>query len=424
MGFTKINQGGWAYFATDIAQGGEDYWAEDTAGRWLGAGAEALGLEGSVSPEAIEALIGRGVHPVGGQPLGRAYPPESERKVVAGYALAFSPPKSVSVLWALGDEQTAASVSAAQDAAVGVAMDYLDRHAAFTRRGHAGVLQADTAGLIAAAFTHRTSRAGDPQLHTHVLVANKAKAVSDGAWLSLDGRELYEVQKAAGMLYKAALRAELSRSLLLSWEPVDRNGVAEIRGVPTELSAAWSSRRDAIKAATAELVAEREAALGRSLSPNERSEAAQRATLATRPDKTDAHISTPELRARWAGEAHSLGLGLGAWGQDLSRHRSLDRHLRTEDIVERALAILGEGPATFGRAQVAEAVAAFISPYTASEALGDLERATEAVLAHPEVLGLLPPSLVDPPASVRRGDGMSPAERHGGARYATRSVLR
>ncbi|MHB1447196.1 MAG: relaxase domain-containing protein, partial [Acidimicrobiales bacterium] len=94
MGFTKINQGGWAYFATDIAQGGEDYWAEDTAGRWLGAGAQSLGLEGSVSPEAIEALIGRGVHPVGGQPLGRAYPPESERKVVAGYALAFSPPKS------------------------------------------------------------------------------------------------------------------------------------------------------------------------------------------------------------------------------------------------------------------------------------------------------------------------------------------
>ncbi|MHB1911860.1 MAG: relaxase domain-containing protein, partial [Acidimicrobiales bacterium] len=80
-------------------------------------------------------------------------------------------------------------------------------------------------------------------------MANKAKAVSDGAWLSLDGRELYEVQKAAGMLYKAALRAELSRSLHLSWEPVDKNGVAEIRGVPTELSAAWSSRRDAVKAA-------------------------------------------------------------------------------------------------------------------------------------------------------------------------------
>ena len=86
--------------------------------------------------------------------------------LVAGYALSFSPPKSVSLLWALADEAVSAEVRASHDAAVNGAMEFLQDHAAFTRRGHAGAVQADTDGYVAAAFTHRTSRARDPQLHT------------------------------------------------------------------------------------------------------------------------------------------------------------------------------------------------------------------------------------------------------------------
>ena len=90
----------------------------------------------------------------------------------------------------------------------------------YKRQG--GVFQVDTEGFVAASFLHRTSRAAEPQLHSHVLVANKVRA-EDGRWLSLDGRELYEHQKAAGMLYRAALRAELTASLGVSWTPVDEN---------------------------------------------------------------------------------------------------------------------------------------------------------------------------------------------------------
>ena len=98
----------------------------------------------------------------------------------------------------LGDGETAEAVAAAHDAALRAALVFVDDHAAFTRRGHNGVLQVDTEGLLAASFAHRTSRAADPQLHTHVLLANKVRA-EDGKWLSLDARELFEIQKAAAL---------------------------------------------------------------------------------------------------------------------------------------------------------------------------------------------------------------------------------
>jgi hypothetical protein len=93
---------------------------------------------------------------------------------------------------------------------VAAALELLQDHAAFTRRGHGGPIQASTSGYLGALFVHRTSRTGDPQLRSHVLVANKVRAVTDGRRLAVDGREIYEVQKAAGMFYEAALRAELS----------------------------------------------------------------------------------------------------------------------------------------------------------------------------------------------------------------------
>jgi conjugative relaxase-like TrwC/TraI family protein len=140
--------------------------------------------------------------------LGRSF--TGKEGEVAGFALSLSPPKSVSILWALGPYQIAAAVRDGHDEAVSAALAFLQDHACFTRPCHGGLVQERARGYLGAAFVHRTSRAGDPQLHTHVLVANRVQAVSDGRGLALDGRELYEVQKAAGMLYKAALRAELT----------------------------------------------------------------------------------------------------------------------------------------------------------------------------------------------------------------------
>jgi conjugative relaxase-like TrwC/TraI family protein len=231
---------------------------------------------------------------------------------VAGFALTFSPPKTVSVLWALGDEAVSGAVLGAHEAAVGAAMAFLEDHAAFTWRGRGGLLQVDTEGLLAAAFVHRTSRAADPQLHTHLLLANKVRT-QDGRWLSLDARELFAHQKAAGMLYKAALRSELTGRCGVSWSVVDDNGVAEIEGVPDGLCAAWSARRQAVKAAGDELVAKREAELARSLTSSERATCFQLAAYRTRAPKVDAETPTATLKARWHEEAVAFGHDPARW---------------------------------------------------------------------------------------------------------------
>jgi TrwC relaxase len=117
-------------------------------------------------------------------------------QTVAGYDLTFSPVKSVSSLWAVADLHVAAQIELAHQAAVQDALNFIERHALFTRQGRNGVRQVNVTGLVAAAFTHRDSRAGDPDLHTHVAVANKVQTL-DGRWLSIDGRILFKATVAA-----------------------------------------------------------------------------------------------------------------------------------------------------------------------------------------------------------------------------------
>jgi conjugative relaxase-like TrwC/TraI family protein len=112
-------------------------------------------------------------------------------QTVAGYDLTFSPVKSVSTLWAVADPQVAAQIERAHQAAVQDALRFLEQHALFTREGSHGIRQVNVRGLVATAFTHRDSRAGDPDLHTHVAVADKVQTLG-GRWLSIDGRVLFK----------------------------------------------------------------------------------------------------------------------------------------------------------------------------------------------------------------------------------------
>ena len=117
-------------------------------------------------------------------------------QTVAGYDLTFSPVKSVSTLWAVADPAMAAVIERAHQAAVQDALRFIEEHALFTRTGPQGIRQVNVRGLVATAFTHRDSRAGDPDLHTHVAVANKVQTL-DGRWLSIDGRVLFKANVAA-----------------------------------------------------------------------------------------------------------------------------------------------------------------------------------------------------------------------------------
>jgi conjugative relaxase-like TrwC/TraI family protein len=423
MGLARMAPDGWAYYAREIAAGVEDYFAGhlEEKGRWVGRGAEALGLSGQTNSDALSRLFGHGLHPATGSSLGGPF--TSGSKTVAGYALSFSPPKSVSILWALAPTETASEVRAGHEAAVATALEFLQDHAAFTRRGHGGMVQEPTRGYVAAAFTHRTSRAGDPQLHSHVLVANKVQAVSDGRWLALDGRELYEVQKAAGMIYKAALRAELSARLGVARGEVDVDGGAEIVGVPEGLIAMFSKRRAQVEAAAARLAGEKETVLGRSLTDDERAAVFQMAAYQSRAAKGDGGETTGELRARWGGEAAAAGAPVDRWLRDVfTPHMSAGREPQWSRpgvrcpgdlILAEVVEVLEAKHSTWGRAQLIEALSVVLPTAQldgAERVRVVLEAAADAVLARSEVAMLTCPD--------------RPDCRHGGLRYSTWWTLR
>ncbi|CAN3132454.1 ATP-dependent RecD-like DNA helicase [Mycobacterium sp. smrl_JER01] len=189
---------------------------------------------------------------------------------VAGYDLTFSPVKSVSALWAIAPLPVAEQIEAAHDAAVADVLEWLQDQATFTRTGAGGVAQVDTEGLIAAAFTHRDSRAGDPDLHTHVAISNKVSHIDANGvrrWLALDGQPLHRVTVAASELYNTRLEAHMIATLGVPFVEQSRGRgkrpVREIDGMSAELMSRWSSRRAAIKARTAELSKQFQADHGR-----------------------------------------------------------------------------------------------------------------------------------------------------------------
>ena len=404
MGLAKMGPEGWRYYAEEIGLGREDYFAGhgEEQGRWVGRCAEALGLTGTVGPEEMERLFGHGRHPVTDKALGRrfAHGKQGGAEGVAGYATSFSPPKSISLLWALAGESVSDEVRAAHDAAVAAALEFLQDHAAFTRRGKGGAVQVPTDGYIAAAFVHRTSRAGDPQLHTHVLVSGKVRASADARWLSLDGRELFEVAKAAGLIYKAGLRAELTRRLRVAWTPVDRAGASEVAGVPAGLIEHFSRRRAEVEARAAQLVSQKETALSRSRGATERAAAFQLAAYQSRAAKVTGGETSAEMRARWCREASEAGHAPERWltvalepgtanGQRVRGHAA--RVPGSQDaFVAEVLESLEARQSTWGRADVAEALAVEVAPVARSaDAVRKLvDAATDVLLADSQVVRL------------------------------------
>ena len=242
----KLAAGQEAYYLGKVAEGIEDYYVGggEAEGRWTGSGAAALGLEGSVSSDQLQAMLAA-KNPVTGQPL-----QDREQTMNGpGFDLTFSAPKSVSLLWAFGDDQVRSRVIAAHEAAVDQALGHLERHAALARRGAGGGTFLQAPNLIGAAYRHRTSRAGDPQLHTHVLVSKLVKA-GDGRWTCLHSPSLYANAKTAGFLYQAELRDQLTRTLGVRWGEVLR-GTASIEGIEEPAEAIFSRRRSEIEAAQA-----------------------------------------------------------------------------------------------------------------------------------------------------------------------------
>ncbi|MGZ4343388.1 MAG: MobF family relaxase [Solirubrobacteraceae bacterium] len=238
------------YYERQVAQGRDDYYSGRGAspGRWTGGGTETLGVGGRVDDDGFMALMD-GRDPGTGERLKRF----GGRSKVAAFDLTFSAPKSVSVLFAIGEPTLAAALVDAHESAVDAALAYLEREACRVRRGRGGVRREMGEGFVAAAYRHRMSRAEDPQLHTHVVAANMARG-TDGRWTALDATPIYQHAKAAGYLYQAHLRAAVRERLQwVRWGSV-RNGMAEIEQLAPSVLREFSTRRRQIEERERELV--------------------------------------------------------------------------------------------------------------------------------------------------------------------------
>ncbi len=351
---------------------------------------------------------------------------------VAGFDLTFSPVKSVSALWALAPRDVAGDIRAAHDAAVADTLSWLEREVAHTRVGRGGARQVKVRGLVAAAFTHRDSRAGDPDLHTHVAVSNKVQA-EDGRWLALDGRLLYAAKVAASEHYNTRIEAELVGRLGVEF--VERAGsttgklpVREIRGVSTTLTRWWSRRRVAIEARQAEIAAEFQQRFGRPPTAIEAKSLADQATLETR-DAKHGHRSERDQRATWRAEADDV-MGDPAEVDEMYAHainrgnagRALTREW-VEDAAASTIVAVEESRATWNVWHLlAEAQRqARRSGIAREEVDRAVSEVVEAAISRSVRLGVDDP--VAEPAQLRRPDGASVYDVHGATLYTSAKVL-
>jgi conjugative relaxase-like TrwC/TraI family protein len=349
-------------------------------GRWLGNGVAALGYDGArlveddeVTEQHLRRLLAEGRDPVTGLQLGRApgaytTPPRNRaharqrtendaadlaprsRKAVAGFDFTFSPMKSVSALWAVADVGTQTLIEQAHHAAMRDVLALLEARVAQVRKGTDGVLRLAAQGVIASAFDHYDSRAGDPQLHTHVVVANHAQA-PDGTWLTLYGNPIHQATVGLSRTYDAILMDRLTETLGVGWELLgkgrDRNAGWEIVGVPEALRREFSRRTEGgadpgIDERKEELIAAYRETHGHEPSDRLVIRLRQQATLETRPVKQVRSLA--DLTAEWRQRAANvLGLDATTWARTVAGSDARPGALRADDLTPAALDDLAVG---------------------------------------------------------------------------------
>ena len=386
LSIAKLRVGQEAYQLSGVAQSLDDYYtgAGEAAGRWVGAGAERLGLAGEVDADDLRAVLA-GLAPGSGGLTPDGTTVRTHARRVPGFDLTFKAPKSVSVLYAVSDDpRVQGAIIDAGESALRATVSWLEREAIRVRRGsgdaaylndlaardpeaaeRARIRVLPGRGLVAATFRHRTSRAGDPLLHWHTLVANMVEG-PDGRWSAFVHPELYRAGRAAGEVFQTVLRGELTERLGLEWRP--GRHVLEVAGVPQALCDQFSKRS-----------AEIDAWLTATGTPDDPA-GRQAAVLATRRGKPE--VEHERFDAAWKTEAVEAG-----WGPEhaealiastTDRHTPdirevwrlpvvdeatgavVDRVVSPEEWITDLARALTEHDSTFGRPELVQAVASRI----------------------------------------------------------------
>lgn len=484
---------GYEYLLRTVAAGDGDrslstpltrYYTEEGTppGFWLGSGLPFLGdgqitAGGRVSETQLQLLVGMGRDPLTGEPLGEAYRSyasvqeridqrtaaldpglgpvsraeqiatiEAEerergtRRAVAGYDLTFSVPKSLSVLWGVADAGTQALIAGAHHQAVAEVLAFFEQEIATTRTGAAGpegaVAHVDVAGVLATAFDHYDSRAGDPQLHTHVVVSNKVLTVQDQKWRTLAGRPVHASVVAVSELYNAILADRITSTLGVDWEARergrDRNQAWELAPVTEGLIEEFSSRSREIEAETARLIDAYSQKHRRVPSATTILKLRAQATLATRPAK-QVH-SLADLTRDWRTRATGLlGEDATTWATAVtSTANQSPVLLRADDVPldtitelgRSVVEVVGEKRSTWRRWNLHAEASRQLMGLRFATAL-DRETVTGMVTdaAKQASLRLTPPELASSPARFQRPDGSSRFRHVGATVFSTEAML-
>ena len=430
-----------------------------------------------VTEEAMAALYGAGHNPDTGEQLGRPYPtykkPEDRiaeavaglpaslslparqaaiaaiearveaapaRAAVAGFDLTFTAPKSASILWALGDEPVQDAVMEAHREALDAVLELIEDRFLFTRTGTNSCMQVETRGLIAAAFDHYDTRTGDPNLHTHVVIANKVQG-PDGKWRSVDAQVLYRAAVACSEVYDTVFADALAARLPVTWAYRDRGPRRtpgyEIEGISDDLLAAFSARSAQIGVKVEDLVRDFTATYGREPSRVETLRLRQQATLATRPDKQMRPLA--EMLAGWQATAtavtgeHPRTIIAAA----LDTTRQVARP--TTGALAKVAAVAVEDVSALAE-QVLTGISVRRSTWTGANLLAEAARATRHLrIGTPQerlelldqvvqaalgaCVSLDPPAVFHSPAKFRRLDEASVFDRVEDAVFTTTAVL-
>jgi conjugative relaxase-like TrwC/TraI family protein len=437
-------------------------------GVFLGKGLE--GLDGGrgvasgsrVEAEHLERMLRDCADPITGEALGRPPRAFAEQRdaagkalnrpeAVAGFDLTFSPSKSVSSAWAVADATTREVIYRCHQEAIAVVLDYAEREVFHSRSGVNGVVEEDVAGVVAASFTHFDSRAGDPQLHDHVVVFNRAQSLSDGRWRTLDSRQVFKSAVMLSEMHQGVTSDLLTAALGWEWEPtqnrtkrvdspsVDVAPVAgipdndrtrwEVAGVPATLMAEFSQRSAAIAVEKDALIAAFRADHGREPTSVEVLRLRQTATLRTRRAKVG-HTLT-DLTTAWSKRAEPfIGMTPEAWVASLSHadvpvfhSADFDDAILT-DLAAAALHAVAEKRPTFSRANVLAEIHRQVHGVrfaTTDERIALVERT--GAIALDQALLLTTPELYHVPTALKRVDGTSRLRPRSDLVYTTELLL-
>lgn len=330
----------------------DDYYAEGglAPSEWLGKGANALNLIGAVDRDQFARML---AGHVADHKLGTMREGDWEHR--PGWDVTFSAPKSVSIMAEVAGDRR---LIAAHEQAVRTTIELAERHFSATRIREDGSIRREATGnLVIASFRHGTSRALDPQLHSHNIILNMTRDEA-GQWRSLEPRAFYQMQKQMGSIYRQELAAAV-QDLGYAIER-GKDSTFEIAGFGDETLEAFSQRSAAIEARLAERGKNRAEA-----------SAAEKQVAALDTRQTKETVPHAELIGAWREAADAIGWDeqarKGLIAQAETRRNSVAnnveqefaRELTADRAVAQGAAMLGERQSVFSTTALHEASGRF-----------------------------------------------------------------